>query len=567
MTGEDLACLLSAWLSPTTSIAGLWVRGTEGPSRLALMEAVRQQTAARGLALHRLSARLAAEALDPQMDLSQTLALGRIVMQPGLLARLTGAVLVLPMAERQPIETLQRLGLAMDQGGLRLLVLDESLEDEPGLAPVLADRMAIGIDLSAEPRFEAPVQAAALTACEAALQSVTLSRELVQQAAALCIAMAIPSVRPLQACIALMRYRAAWRGETACTTDDLAWALAWAAAPHSRLVPSEPAPDASGAPEPDAQPSPPEQLETQDADEVDSRLAEQDLSEQTLKVLAAQALLPGHLLKALARGPRDRRPPARREGGRQGQRVVSRSGRGTQMGLLRQAPRDRRERIAWLPSLRAALPLQRLRQADGRLSLRLDDLHIHRIAHRRPVTTVFLVDASGSMAMNRLQEAKGAVELLLADCYVRRDRVALISVGGLGAQLLLPPTRSLTAAKRALMAMPGGGGSPLGAGLALAHRLLSGIIRSGEDAVLVMLTDGRANLTRDGQPGRESAQAECARLAKPLVGLAHRRLVIDGSVRPEPAAQRLAEALQGQYLALPYARAQSIHAAIQSASS
>ncbi|MEY3572751.1 MAG: hypothetical protein RJA77_666, partial [Pseudomonadota bacterium] len=85
------------------------------------------------------------------------------------------------------------------------------------------------------------------------------------------------------------------------------------------------------------------------------------------------------------------------------------------MGLLRQAPRDGRERIARLPSLRAAMPLQRLRQAEGRLSLRLDDLHIYRVAHRRPVTTVFLVDASGSMAMNRLNEAKGAVELLLAD--------------------------------------------------------------------------------------------------------------------------------------------------------
>ncbi|CAM8651607.1 magnesium chelatase subunit D [Burkholderiales bacterium] len=563
MTLDDLDCLVSAWLSPSHSESGLWVRGSEGPSRQALMAVVARHAQSAGLSCRRLPARLNAEALDPQMDLAQTLGLGRVVMMPGLLGASVQAVLVLPMAERQPIETLQRLGQAMDLHPLKLLVLDESLEDEPALAPVLADRMGLGVDLRDEPRFSEESQQTERTSRLASDVEVAVPDELARQAAGLLMSMAIFSFRPLQACLRLMRSRARWCGRVECHAEDLAWSLAFTAVPHARVMPSAPPPDAPAPSEAQDEPTdaPPESSDPSESDAP----TQDDYSEQVLEVLASQALLPDQLLKALVQAKRDRRPPARREGGRQGQRVITRSGRGVRMGLLRQAPRDGRERIAWLPSLRAALPLQRFRQARGRLSLRLDDLHIYRVAHRRPVTTVFLVDASGSMAMSRLNEAKGAVELLLADCYVRRDRVALISVGGLGAQLLLPPTRSLTAAKRALLAMPGGGGSPLGAGLALAHRLLLNISRAGEDSVLVLLTDGRANLSRDGVAGRERAQAECLQLAKPLILLAQKRLVIDGSVRPEPAAQRLAEGLRGHYVALPHVRAEGIHAAIQSA--
>ena len=114
-------------------------------------------------------------------------------------------------------------------------------------------------------------------------------------------------------------------------------------------------------------------------------------------------------------------------------------------------------------SLRAAAPWQPIRRrertavADHRIEVRADDLRVTQFKQRTRTTTIFVVDAPGSTALNRLAEAKGAVELVLADCYVRRDRVALLAFRGGGAELLLPPTRSLVRAKRSLAGLPGGG--------------------------------------------------------------------------------------------------------------
>ncbi|MGL1479687.1 hypothetical protein ACSTI8_00115, partial [Vibrio parahaemolyticus] len=87
---------------------------------------------------------------------------------------------------------------------------------------------------------------------------------------------------------------------------------------------------------------------------------------------------------------------------------------------------------------------QRLRGAapgDKRVRVRRDDLRIRRFENRAEATTIFAVDASGSAALTRLAEAKGAVELLLSEAYVKREQVALIAFRGTEAALLLPPTR------------------------------------------------------------------------------------------------------------------------------
>ena len=106
--------------------------------------------------------------------------------------------------------------------------------------------------------------------------------------------------------------------------------------------------------------------------------------------------------------------------------------------------------------------------------------------------------------MHRLGEAKGAVELLLADCYVRRDQVALLAFRGQGATLLLPPTGSLLRAKRSLAGLPGGGPTPLAAGIEAAVTLAGTIRRAGRTPVIT-LADRRTGQYRTGWHRRPSA--------------------------------------------------------------
>ena len=140
-----------------------------------------------------------------------------------------------------------------------------------------------------------------------------------------------------------------------------------------------------------------------------------------------------------------------------------------------------------------------------------DDFRITRFRHRSETLTIFVVDASGSSAIHRLAEAKGAVELLLADCYVRRDQVALIAFRGQGAELLLPPTRSLTRAKRMPRFASGRRRHAARVGDRCGVPLCEQSMRSGQTPVVVMLTDGRGNIARDGSQGREAAERRFAR--------------------------------------------------------
>jgi magnesium chelatase subunit D len=222
-------------------------------------------------------------------------------------------------------------------------------------------------------------------------------------------------------------------------------------------------------------------------------------------------------------------------------------------------------RLSVVETLRAAAPWQpirrRERQSDreeARIEVRRDDFRVRRYKQRAQTTTIFVVDASGSSALHRLAEAKGAVELLLAECYVRRDQVALIAFRGTDAELLLPPTRSLVRAKRSLAGLPGGGGTPLAAGIDAARALAEGVTRRGGFAAMVLLTDGRANVARDGTQGRPQAEADALASARALRVARVRSLLVDTSPRPQAAAEQLAREMGAVYLALPHADARAL---------
>jgi magnesium chelatase subunit D len=149
---------------------------------------------------------------------------------------------------------------------------------------------------------------------------------------------------------------------------------------------------------------------------------------------------------------------AAKKGNRRGRPLPSRAGR---LGSD--------TRVDLVATLRAAAPWQPLRRRatgqDDRLHVRMSDVRVRQFEERSDRAIIFVVDASGSAALARLAEAKGAIELLLGEAYARRDHVALVAFRGDGADILLPPTRSLVQTKRRLGQLPGGGGTPLASGL------------------------------------------------------------------------------------------------------
>ena len=540
------------------------------------------------------------------IDLAATLRAGRPVAEKGLLAQSDGAVLVVPMAERMRPVTAALMSAVIDEGALRIerdgfslitpariavIACDEGIASDELPPPALLDRLAFWIDINDVHWREAELQdaveetpdAGQIAAARARLASVAVPADLCESLCGACVALGIDSLRvPLMA-LRVARAAAALDGAALATSGHAALAARLVIAPRARQMPVAPEPEAAAEPQPpeepppegeeppSEEPPPPEpENDAADEDEADAPNPEGPLAEVVLD--AAKAALPADLLAEISRGVARRM--AGTVAGRTGVQVRSRL-RGRPVGVRRGELRDG-ARLHVLETLRSAAPWQALRgrvlqprdAAPGtrqRIEVRKEDFRIVRFAQRTQTTVIFVVDASGSAAMNRLAEAKGAVELFLADCYVRRDQVALIAFRGRQAETLLPPTRSLARARRCLAGVPGGGGTPVAAGLRMAAAVADSVRRRGDVPLLVLLTDGKANVALDGTGGRERAGQDALAMARLVRAMAVRALLVDFSQRVQPEAQRLAQELGARYLPLPRADAGMVDRAVRAA--
>jgi magnesium chelatase subunit D len=481
---------------------------------------------------------------------------------------------------------LQRDGLdSVLPAHVGLVALDEGADEDEQLPANLAERLAFHMRLDGQAQDEeSPLWTTeeVLTARQR-LGRVKMAPESVQALCAAAMALGIDSLRASLFAARAARAAAALAGSDTVEEEHIAVSARLVLAPRATRLPPAPEqqeaeppqeevspPEPAENPAPEPQPEPPQDTQDdankEDNDDADSQAPDpQELAERVLE--AAQAAIPGGLLASLKIGALQRaKSPTSGSAGAEQKNAL----RGRPVGARKGEPRAG-QRINVLETLRAAAPWQRLRRstllpASGkgpRIVVRKEDFHVTRFRQLGQTTTVFVVDASGSSALNRLAEAKGAVELLLADCYVRRDSVAVLAFRGRVAEVLLPPTRSLARAKRSLAGLPGGGGTPLASAIDAAAALAGQIKRKGETPIVVLLTDGKANIARDGSPGRGPATSDALAAAAQLRATGVSALLVDTSPQPQSSAEQLAAAMGAQYLALPYGGAQSLNQAVR----
>ena len=540
-----------------------------------------------GAPQRRLPARIDDSRLLGGLDLGATLSADRPVVRVGVLAEASGGVVTVPMAERMAGGTAARLAMALDAGeivverdgltlrtpaSIAIVALDEGAhaDERPPLA--LTERLAFACRLDGLAVRDCVVPASdgpAIGAARLRLAAVTCAPALLDMLCGTAMVFGVDSLRGSLLALGAARAAAALAGRDAVSEDDVVLAARLVfgpratrlpAPPEAGDVPQEPPPSEQPpetpppAPpgEPDATtdraPEPPAEAPQPDKPADDAPDAP-DLTALTDIVLeATRAAIPADILAALEASTRAGRSAA---GG---------SGAGAMRASLRRGrPAGTRAgdpgggaRLNLIETLRTAVPWQRLRgrQPSARVEIRRDDFRIQRFAERAEMTTIFAVDASGSAALARLAETKGAVELLLAEAYVKRTQVALIAFRGATAELLLPPTRSLTRAKRCLTDLAGGGGTPLALGIETALLVALAARAKGRTPLVVLLTDGRANIARDGSVGGAAA-ADALAAARRFCSDGVAAAFIDTATRPRPEGATLAAAMGARYAPLP----------------
>jgi magnesium chelatase subunit D len=567
------ACLLAV---DPQGLGGIALRTGHGPAVDTFLKVLRARLP-KDAPFRRMPLQIADGRLLGGLDLAATLQSGRPVLERGLLAEADGGCVVLPMAERLPLAVAARLGAVLDSKEivverdgftrrsdthLAVVALDEGVSSDERPPEALLDRLALHVHLEPSSRLseDAPFTAAQIELAGQRLQDIVADDSMLAAFCNATVMLGIASGRAPLLAVRTARCHAALNGRMHINDDDAAVASRLVLAPRATMLPAE-----ADAPAEDDGDQPQQEPPDTDTDADDEETQTTDVSELNDLVLdAARAAIPADLLATLQASAGAAASSAS-TGGAGAQRNSAQRGRpvGTRRGQLESGAR-----LNVVETLRAAAPWQALRRqttGHGRVHVRRDDFRLTRFKQHSESATIFVVDASGSSALHRLAEAKGAVELLLADCYVRRDQVALIAFRGKTAELILPPTRSLVRAKRSLIALPGGGGTPIAAALDAAVALADGLRRKGLAPGIVLLTDGRANVARDGTGSRERGEADALVAARRCRASRCSALLVDTSPSPGPAAERLAREMGARYLPLPRADAATISRAVRNA--
>jgi len=565
-----------------------------------------------------LSRTLQSGLLQMQTGLLQQADLGLVCIS---MAERFPTALIAPMTQAMDAQSLPPLKINNPESSVRtqfgVVALDESMADDPPMSPALAERLGLWFDLqdiapsdvsdvslntdkddNALDVMGIQIAPDALARMKQSLPHIQWTDAQVLAVCSTAQGLGIDSLRVPTLAMRVACCHAALHARSYLADDDLAFAARRVLAPRATQLPApaenaldtetQNSSDASADQEQEQARTEEQSSSPTDPPETpnpsDSAMDEEDTSStetsgedtntqdeapldlpssenlQEMMIAAALASLPPDVLDGLLT------KPGRNLGNTSGRSGQFRSG--SQRGRPL-PPRTGRPgghaRLHILSTLRAAAPKQRLRgnTQQGRVAIRSEDFHVHRYQQHSSSCLILALDASGSAALQRLAEAKGAVEILLQQSYARRDSVCIVSFKGAKAQLLLPMTRSLVRAKRAMMGLPGGGGTPLALALKMACEQATQLQRQGVTPILVVLSDGRANVNLQGLGGRAQAQADAQQWAAQWRQTGHRCLWIDTSLQPDTQVQNMAQTMGGSYLPMPQVQAQRMASAME----
>ena len=479
------------------------------------------------------------------VDAVSSMSSGKLVKQPGLLEKSGWFIQV--MGEKLPLENQAVISKQIDEKKMGpILIFDESRQDDPNVLQKISNRLAFEIDLINVRHCD--FNPARPSPFDIYNHKSNITRDQQEALALAAVKLGVYSIRPVIMAQNAAKSLASLSGRDLVSSSDLELASTLVLSHRAIVIQSD---------EPDKTDNSLDENKSNEKDEGDELNSEQTQLLKDMIIEAVKANLPDDLINQMRISKKELVKTSKTGFGTKIRAKV----RGRPKPAINGRPNGQ-DRIEILATLRQAAPWQKMRrrqQPDRKgLIILPGDLQIQQFENRSERVIVFVVDASGSAAVARLAEAKGAVELMLANAYSKRDFVALIGFRDQFAQVLLEPTRSLVQAKKNLSSFAAGGGTPLASGLDKALKLAERSRQSSKTPIIAILTDGKANIDLNGNPGRDAAMDDAEKVAKIARETKISSIFIDVGRKSNPKLFDLAQIMDAQYVNLPRANAKDL---------